>query len=281
MGAAAAMALSSTVALLKQIRDHLRYRYRLWFQPRTNVRYTQFYRFPHQYRALLEHVLPQRLGADPSLASRPLEIVIFACSTGEEAYTLAHLLRKQLAGGRFRIRAFDIVEESIRTACEGAYTKEQVYAGPFISEELVSSLFERSGERYLIRPEVRKSVSFDLGDMTDGSFVDTLGRCDFVFAQNVIFHLPPAKAPTAFENVYKLLRPGGTLFINGVDTAMRIKLTKKFKLEPVRYLLEEIHADARVDRGATWANQYWGREPFSKRSRDWPRKFGTIFTRES
>ena len=96
-------------------------------------------------------------------------------------------------------------------------------------------------------------------------------------AQNVLFHLPRQRAREAFDNLTALLKPKSALFINGMDTDMRIQLTKKSGLEPLDYLVEEIHEDARVDRGNAWAGSYFGRQPFSRSSRDWLRKYCTIY----
>ena len=216
---------------------------------------------------------------EPSLSERPLKIAIFACCSGEEAYSLAYVLRRHFPQLAYEIRGFDLVEHVIPAARAATYTREQVHAGPFVTESFVEELFDVEGDQYRVKPEYRKGITFDVGDMTNPEFVGSLDRCDLVFAQNVLFHLPPKIAPIAFENIYRLLQPHASMFINGMDGKMRIKLTKKFQLEPVQYLLQEIHEDARIDRGGSWASQYWGREPFSKSSRDWVRKFGTIFTR--
>jgi 2-polyprenyl-3-methyl-5-hydroxy-6-metoxy-1,4-benzoquinol methylase len=110
--------------------------------------------------------------------------------------------------------------------------------------------------------------------------MERLPRSDLVFAQNVLFHLPRPIAKRAFEALVDLLRPGGTLFVNGMDTDMRAKLTKQYGLEPITERIAEIHEDARVDRGAHWASSYWGRPPLEK-SGDWVRKYCTIYTKPS
>lgn len=273
------MHTASPASLLKQLAHHVRYRYRLRFQPRKNRVYTQFFRFPHQYRVLLEQLLPARLKADARLGERPLEVVVFACCSGEEVYTLSYLLAKHFPDLPVRIRGFDIVGSVIETARAGVYTKEQVYAGPFVTEEFVNEAFEVEGNEYRIKPELKQRTSFAVADMTDAGFISTLGKCDFVFAQNVLFHLPVEVVPPTFKNLYELLRPGASLFINGMDMDVRVQLTKQYSLEPVQYLIREIHEDACIDRGANWSQNYWGRVPFSTASRDWVRQYGTIFTR--
>jgi chemotaxis protein methyltransferase CheR len=270
----------SPIRLLRQAKRHLQYRYQLRFQPRQNRIYSQFNRFPNQSRALVERVLPALLERDPSLKSRALEIAVFACCSGEEVYTLAHNLRKHFPKQAYRIRGYDLVPEVVEQAREGKYTREHVTSSPFMTDDLASQLFDIEGDTCTIKPELVEHVSFEVGDLTDAPALAAMAKCDLLFAQNVLFHLPVDVAPAVFSSLCELLRPGGTLFVNGMDTDMRVKLSKQHHLEPVEYLIEEIHEDARVDRGGAWAGQYWGRRPFSKRSRNWMREFGTIFTKE-
>lgn len=266
---------------LKRFLRHIKYRLIVKLKPRKNRVYTQFYRFPHQNQALIERVVPQYLNAASKSEQGRLEIVVFACCNGAEPYTLSYLLKSRFPLVDFRIRAFDIVPELVEQAKSSCYSRDQVFAGPFVTESFVSQAFDMTGiDRYVVKPEIASMVTFDVGDMLSKPFMDSIGNVDLLFAQNVLFHLPPVKARRAFRNLVTLLKPGSTLFINGMDTDMRIKLTKKYDLKPLEYLIEEIHNDARVDRGAGWAGAYWGREPFSRRSKDWVRKQCTIYTLE-
>lgn len=264
---------------LKTFLRHIKYRLVLKLKPRKNRVYTQFYRFPNQYKALVEQILPP-YNAVQSGDSEPLDIVVFACCNGAEAFSLSYVIQTNFPNLKYRIRAFDIVEEVIDQARTHLYSHEQVYAGPFVTENFVTGLFDVTEDNtYRIKSHISAPVSFGVGDMLNNRFMDSLGKVDLVFAQNVLFHLPIPKAREAFENLCGLLKQGSTLFVNGMDTDMRIKLTRQFELQPVDYLIEEIHNDARVDRGAGWAGAYWGREPFSRRSREWVRKQCTIFNR--
>jgi hypothetical protein len=70
------------------------------------------------------------------------------------------------------------------------------------------------------------------------------------------------------------------LFVDGMDLGLRRKLTRIHGLEPLDYRIEEIHNEARRERGTAWPYEYWGLEPFSKSKRDWKRRYATIFLRE-
>lgn len=245
--------------------------------PRTNRVYTQFYRFPHQYRALVEQVLPQMIGN----TAPPLRILVFGCCSGAEPISLSAVLHRNFPNLDYRIEAYDIVPEVIERAQDPHYSHEEVYQGPFVTEQFVSETFDLADDVYRVKPEILQPITFRVGDMLDTNFITKLGQADLVFAQNVLFHLPAPNARRAFANLQRLLHPGAALFVNGMDMDMRVHLTKKFHLQPEEYLIEEIHNDARQDRGDAWASAYWGRKPFSRRSREWIREHCTIYRKAS
>jgi chemotaxis methyl-accepting protein methylase len=259
---------------------HVKHQLVLRFAKRENRIYTQFCRFPHQFRAVVEKVVPRLrpgvIGAD----TQPLEIVVFACCTGAEAFTLSYTLQKHFPNLRFRIRGFDLVQEVIERARLATYTREEVLKGPFVTDEFVKEAFDSADAGALrIKPAIAAPISFDVGNLLDQAFMQSLGKVDMVLAQNVLFHLQRPQARVAFGHLHDMVKTPGVMLVNGMDTDMRVALTRRLNLEPLDYLVQEIHDDARVDRGAGWAGAYWGRRPFSRQSRDWLRKYGTIFFR--
>lgn len=248
------------------------------FAKRENRVYTQFYRFPHQLRALVERVVPALRPHGTGVSAEPLKIIVFACCSGEEAFSLSYELRKHFPELRFQIHGYDIVGAVIEKAQAGLFTREEVSWGPFVTENLVAEMFDPAEHGQLqVKAAIREPITFTEANLLDQPFMESLGQADIVFAQNVLFHLPRPQAREAFRNIHQVLTAGGALFINGVDTDMRADMSKRLGLEPLEYLVEEIHNDARVDRGSGWASDYVGRKPFSRNGRDWLRRQGTIF----
>jgi len=256
----------------------LKHQFILRFAKRQNRVYTQFFRFPNQYRALNERVVAHLRPGHVDARTEPLEILVFACCSGAEAFSLAYVLQKNFPGLKFHIRAFDLVPEVIERARSAMFTRDEVYQGPFVTEEFVREAFDVvDGGTYRVKGAIAETISFAVGDLLDKRFMESLGKADIVVAQNVLFHLPRPNARVAFGLLDNALKPGAALFVNGMDTDMRIDLTRKSSLQPLDYLVEEIHNDARVDRGSGWAGAYWGRKPFSRKSREWLREHGTIY----
>lgn len=260
--------------------QRLKFKLIVALKPRKNRTYTQFHRFLHQYDVLSDKVLPFLRVQAQQANTPPLEIVVFGCSLGAEPYSLTSVLRHRFPLLNFRIRAFDIVPEVIAKAQSREYNKNEVYNCPFITEEFVERTFTITAEgKYRIKDEIAERVTFAVGSVLDPKLFASLGQVDLVFAQNMLFHLKPSLAKVGFENLTSLLKNKSALLIDGMDTDMRIKLTKRYNLEPVNYKIEEVHQDAFIDRGNNWASFYWGREPFSTKDTEWMRKFCTVYLR--
>jgi chemotaxis protein methyltransferase CheR len=196
---------------------------------------------------------------------RPLEILNLACSNGAEAYTFASFLSKRLPDLDFRITAADLHQEMVESARAASYS------------DFIEHTFDKVGDRYVVKPEVRRRVTFTQGNLLDSKLHEKLASADIVTAQNVLFHLKPNDARTAFDNIVKLLRPKSVLLIDGMDQPLRVELTLKHGLEPLEFKMKEIYQESRVHTPLDWWHYYWGSEPYSPFRRDRARRYGTVF----
>lgn len=261
--------------------QHLKFKLVVALKPRKNRTYTQFHRFLHQYDVLEHKVLPFLLSQPKEANAEPLKIILFGCSLGAEPYSLISVLQHRFPKLNFQIRAFDIVPEVVARAQSREYDRTEVYNCPFITEEFVTRTFDLKPDgKYLVKDHIASRVSFAVASILDEALIESLGQADMVFAQNMLFHLKPSLAKIGFGHLVKMMKPKSALMVDGMDTGMRVELTKKFNLEPVDFKTEEVHQDAFIDRGNNWASFYWGREPFSKDDAEWLRKFGTVYLRK-
>lgn len=257
-------------------KNHI-YHLALKVQPRKNTPYTQFYRFPHQYDVITDVAVPYILEDRDSGSEQDLDIVLFGCSTGAEPYSLASVLLHRMPELSFHIRAFDCVPELVERAEVGTYEESEIYQSPFINSDFIDRTLDAQGDRYTVKEAIQRKVTFGIGDVLDGAFMERTPQADLVFAQNFLFHLKRSEARKAFFNLRSLLKVRSGLAINGMDYDMRIDLTKTSALAPVSYLIEEVHNDAFANAGSLWFTRYYGRLPFSTAEADWVRKFSTVF----
>lgn len=252
-----------------------RYRLTLLTARREYYDYTTFFRLPRQFDALGGPVL-DFLDA----RERPLEIVVLGCSAGAEPYSIASYLTLRHPELAFHIQAIDLNPELITAARRGEYPAEQVLESP-MDAEFRAHAFDRRGDRFVVRPEIARHVTFAVGNMLDPDLARRTRPADLVVVQNVLYHLKPRVAQRAFRNACGVLKDRGAIFCDGMDLPLRTDLTRQLHLEPLDFQVPEIHDDARVLRGGMWPWTYWGLEPFDARARDATRRYATIFLKSA
>ncbi len=217
--------------------------------PRVNSSFTGFLRLPTQYEALTGPVVDlarrHRDGA-------PLSVVVLGCSNGAEAYSIASCLGRRHPDLAFDIRAYDIDPECVRAASAARYTHDEVFNNTLIEHDFVDATFDRTEEGFVVKPAIAARVSCAVGDVLSDRLMAAIGPSDIVFAQNFLFHLRRPLARQALRNVFRLLRPGSAVFIDGVDLDLRQRLVRRRGLQPLDYKIREIHDEARRARSVGW-----------------------------
>jgi chemotaxis protein methyltransferase CheR len=236
--------------------------------------YTCFLRTPSQLEAVAGPVL-EFLGG--RALGRPLEILVLACSNGAEAYTLASFLSKRLPDVDFRITAADLHQEMVESARAASYSEDEALQSQYVRPDFIAQTFDKVGERYVVKPEIRARVSFTQANLLDTELSKKLASADIVTAQNVLFHLKPNDARKAFDNIVKLLKPKSVLLVDGMDQPLRTELTLRHGLEPLDFKIKDIYQESRVHTPLDWWRYYWGSEPYSPFRRDRVRRYCTVF----
>ncbi len=162
-------------------------------------------------------VLPHLLEARAS--RRSFRVWSAACSSGQEPYTLAMLLKEQadkLAGWRVDIVATDLSNEILDKAKEGLYSQFEVQRGLPIS--LLVKHFSQVGDRWQIDDSLRKMVKFQqlnlLGDFS------SLGQFDVVFCRNVLIYFDTPTKTRVLDGIADKLSPDGFLYLGGAETVL-------------------------------------------------------------
>ncbi|MBS1151544.1 MAG: CheR-type methyltransferase [Myxococcaceae bacterium] len=235
--------------------------------------YTCFYRSPMQMEALVGPVVEglQRKGV------RALTIHVFAGSNGGEAYTIASELLHRRPELEFTIRASDLHPHMVEQAGRASYTLQEITQGVSVPEEFIARTFDRDGDRYVVRPHIKQRVSFEQADLLSEQLPQQFPPADLVFAQNVLFHLPPPLARQAFGNILRVLKPHARIFLDGMELDMRVELTQRAGLKPLDYKVRQIYGYSRRHIPENWWDYYYGNEPYSVFSTDRLARYCTIF----
>ena len=178
---------------------------------------TFFFRYPDQFRAFAETILPA-LAAETS--GGPIEVLSAGCASGEEAYSLAICAKEQNLGRGgprpLRIRAFDVNPAALRKAREARYGSWSLRETP---AALRDRHFKADGRMFVLAEDVCASVEFEERNLADGRpLASSPGAVDVVFCRNVLMYFSPPAAREAIARLAWALKPGGFLFLGHAET---------------------------------------------------------------
>lgn len=182
---------------------------------------THFFRDPEAFLALEKKVIPQ-LFADQS-EQGSIRVWVPACSTGEEAYSLAILLAEQQAlskhNPKVQIFATDIDKSAIATARAGVYPLSNT-AG--LSAERLARFFsleppsaEQEQSSYRIHKTIRDMLIFSEQDLIkDPPF----SKLDLISCRNLLIYMGAALQKKLIPLFHYALNPTGYLFLGTSET---------------------------------------------------------------
>ncbi len=180
---------------------------------------TFFFRNPPQFEVLEQEVLPALLARRASEGKRRIKIWSAACSTGDEPYTLAILIKERLLpkypGVQFEIVGTDINTEVLETARAGVYGP---YAVRSVPPHYLNRYFTAQGARYTLAPEVRRMVSFQQMNLVDRNAMARMRDVDVILCANVLIYFDQAAKQQAVTGFYSSLNPGGYLLVGFSET---------------------------------------------------------------
>jgi hypothetical protein len=86
----------------------------------------------------------------------------------------------------------------------------------------------------------------------------------------------PEEAQRCMFNLTRLVKPGGYLFVSGVDLDVRMRVLQQLGWRPVTELINEIH-EGDVSLRRDWPLEYWGLEPIDQGRIDWKMRYASVF----
>lgn len=179
---------------------------------------TSFFRDIHPFEALKQQILPElrQLGLN-----RKINIWSAACSTGQEAYSIAMLLRENfpdLCAGKVQILGTDISDEVLARARAGAFTQIEMNRG--LPASLLARYFHRKGMQWEIVAGLRELASF-----SKLNFIEAwppMPAIDVVFLRNVLIYFSPATKRQILEKIRSVMAPHAVLFLGAAETTMNL-----------------------------------------------------------
>lgn len=180
---------------------------------------TNFFRENNHFE-FLKRSIDKIIAETPSIrATREIRIWSSACSTGEEAYTLAMLMKEILPPDiKAKILATDISPQSIHKALTGVYN-----FGPEdnITNYYINKYFTHVDDGWAINDEIKNNVTFRLFNLMDP--FPFKNPFDIIFCRNVMIYFDKEVQGRLVNNFYDSLSNNGLLFIGHSESLIQIK----------------------------------------------------------
>ncbi len=207
---------------------------------------THFFREPRHFELLEREVLPHwRAQRDTGNGEgRRVRVWSAGCSTGEEPFTLAMVLRHHLPaeeGWHIDILATDLSTRILEQARRALWPldKSREIPKPYLRYMLKGTGSQEG--RMKAGPELRSLVRFQRVNLNDGHGV--VGRFDLVFCRNVLIYFDAASKARALERLVEHLSPRGLLFLGHSESLTG--LGWKFRtVMPTVYALRALAGEA-------------------------------------
>jgi chemotaxis protein methyltransferase CheR len=168
---------------------------------------TYFFRERAQLKALADGVVDEFLAR-----SSRVRLWSAACSSGEEAYSLAMTLLAsgKLGDAHLSIRATDISPRVLGIAERGFYRALSFRA---TEPAMIQRWFQAHDDGFVIDERIKRLVDFGRLNLLDATRIAAEGPFDAIFCRNVLIYFDKPTQKRVVESFAKALRPGGYLFL--------------------------------------------------------------------
>lgn len=207
---------------------------------------THFFRDAAQLKLVVEVAVPALLAA----RGGPVRILSVGCSSGEELYSLAILLRERglLTPDRVALRGIDLHPGAIHAARRARY---DAWALRSLCAARCDRWFERQGDEYRLVGEIRSAVSFEERNLFGPDPLLWLpGSVDVILCRNVMIYFSERAMRRAIGHFTEALVSGGFLFLGASETLRRVSDAYEVEFAPdacyYRRRTESVQRPARI-----------------------------------
>ena len=174
---------------------------------------THFFRDPEAWKKLGDNVIPEILKTSGQ-QDQKIRVWVPACATGEEAYSVAIVLREHMQGQELpevQIFASDLDDRALTTGRHALYP-DAICAD--VSEERLARFFCKEGDHFRIKKEIRDQVLFSPHSL----FKDPpFSKLDLISCRNLLIYLNRDLQQSVFRLFHYALKPGGFLFLGSAE----------------------------------------------------------------
>ncbi|MGB7329400.1 MAG: protein-glutamate O-methyltransferase CheR [Rubripirellula sp.] len=183
---------------------------------------SSFYRDLHPFNALRTTVLPELI--ERRSKTRVLNIWSNACSSGQEVYSIAMMIREhfpELTGWQIQLTATDLSKQILEKAMSGIYTQAEINRG--LPMPMLLKYFKRDGVHWRISDDIRRMVDFKPLNLIE-RWPTSMPKMDIVFLRNVLIYFSVDTKKQILEQVHRGLHSDGVLFLGGAETTLNLNV---------------------------------------------------------
>lgn len=179
---------------------------------------TCFFRSTEQFELIRTHILPQLIALRKDQQPK-IHIWSTACSTGDEPYTLAIIIKEHFAYRypdiQFLITATDIDSEALAAAKAGLFKS---YATRYIPPAILKKYFSPEGNAHRINDGIKQLVDFKLINLSDRTEMMRIHNVDLTLCANVLVYFPSETKEKVVKSIFKSTRKSGFFMVGHSET---------------------------------------------------------------
>jgi chemotaxis protein methyltransferase CheR len=200
---------------------------------------TLFFRDGNPFELLKHKIIPEiidRRTANKNL--RPIRIWSAACSTGQEVFSIAIVLKELLGSNHsysIKLMGTDLSDAAIKQASYGSYNKFEIERG--LPRERLHLYFTPDGANWKIKDGIRSMASFQKFNLMHP--FSGLGKFDIIFCRNVAIYFTLEDRKKLFNKIADALEPDGFLIIGSTESLTGVcpRFVPKRHLKSIFYQL--------------------------------------------
>ena len=176
------------------------------FVDRMTINVSEFYRNPKRWDVLRDKVLPDLIAN-----KRSLNIWSAACSSGDEPYSLAIMLKEHYPHTRASILATDLDEAILHKASKGIYDESALKGLP---KHKKSKYFTFEDGHYHVDQQLKSNITFKKHDLLKDPYPKNL---DLIVCRNVLIYFTDEAKNDIYHGFSESLSPHGILFVGSTE----------------------------------------------------------------
>lgn len=176
------------------------------FLDRITINVSEFFRNYPRWEILEKEILPTLVKN-----KRSINVWSAACSSGEEAYSLAMILTNFYSINDIKILATDIDEKILEKAKSGVYGEYAIKGCP---TKYLDKYFKKSGNEYILDDSIKNCVKFKKHDLLKEPFEKNL---DLIVCRNVMIYFTEEAKEKLYYKFGDSLSENGVLFVGSTE----------------------------------------------------------------